>query len=203
MAAKFTLSWDNNPGLANPIAQVQRASVRRKVPLGNWSTVGFNPTNDMQKTVNTAQSPDLLYNVVYQFIIETVCSTGASSINDNGIREAIQFQCVASEIAISHEGMSAYLDFTDTNIQAVEFTLKNESGDVIGGPEEKSVQLGGASFTFRGLEPSTHYILESVYIAMVNGTEIRSEACTEDIYTTAVPECPAPRNLSVTVTTLG
>lgn len=130
--AQFTLSWDNGNILTNENALSQRASYRPRTGDGPWITTGFDPTNDMEKEITEADSPDTLNdNIVYQFKIEAICTTGGPTINDNGVREAINFVCITPTITHTYKYGDIELDVSNTDITKATITLRKGSNNAL------------------------------------------------------------------------
>lgn len=130
--AQFTLNWDNGNILTNENALSQRASYRPRTGDGPWITDGFTPTNDMDKSENTADTPDTLNdNIVYQFKVEAICEVGGPTINDNGVREGINFICLTPSLTHTYKHGDITLDVSGTDITKAEITLKKSSNNAL------------------------------------------------------------------------
>lgn len=174
--AQFTLNWDNTAVLAHPNSTGQRASYRQKSVGGAWITVGFTPTNDLPKTATTTDSPNsLLTNVVYEFKIESLCTVGGPTINDNGIREAIEFACITPVTGVTETTSTITLDVTGLDITKARFTLRKASDNtIVYGPT--TVNRIGDSIMLQavGLTGSTNYYWQVELYATVNLIEVIS-----------------------------
>lgn len=202
----FTLNWDNTLLLANANSIAQRASYRRKDVGGAWITGGFTPLNDMLKTVNTALSPNLLDNVLYEFRVQGICTVGGPTINTNGVKEQIGFACIVPSMSQTDVAATASINTTGLNITKVIFTLRRLSDNVIvGGPTTITVVGNLAQTTMTGLTDTTGYYWQIQLIAVVEGVEVVSSAieylgtvCGPYTFdTTAPPACQAPEDLEV------
>lgn len=176
MAAQFTLNWDNTAVLAHPNSTGQRVSYRQKSVGGAWITAGFTPANDLATNVNSADTPNsLLDNVVYEFKVENLCSEGGPTINDNGVREAIEFACITPDTDQDFESASISINLTGTDITKVRFTLKRASDNtIIAGPTVVNRVANAASFNVTGLVPETNYYWQVELYANVNNIEVIS-----------------------------
>ena len=204
--AQFTLQWNNSAALANSNAISQRVSYRQKSVGGSFITTGFSPSNDLAVSVTTANTPTLSDNVVYEFIVQTICTTGGPTNNDNGIVEAIQFGCINPSISKTDTASTINLDVTGTNITKARFTLRKTSDNsVVSGPTVVLVSGNAASTTATGLTASTSYYWQIELYAIVGGVEVISSSgsyigspCGPYSFNNdAPPQCPAPTNLTV------
>lgn len=175
MAAQFNLTWDNTDVNASSNSLHQRASYRQKSVGGSFITTGFTPANDMAKTVNAATTPStLLFNAVYEFKVENLCTVGGPTINDNGVREAIQFSCINPTTDQDHDSASISVNLTGLDITKVKFTLKKASDNTI--VASSLVVKSGTSVAYNatGLTPTTNYYWQIELYANVNSVEVIS-----------------------------
>jgi hypothetical protein len=174
---QFTLNWDNSAVLASANSTGQRASYRQKSVGGAFNTGGFAPANDLLTSASTVLSPVVLNNVVYEFIIENLCSSGGPTLIDNGIQEQIAFSCIGLNVVKDHESSTATIDLTNTDITKVRFILRKSSDNtIVYGPND-IVRISGAnsiSVTATGLTASTTYYWQVILFAVVNGVEVNS-----------------------------
>lgn len=204
--AVFTLVWDNTVVLANANAIAQRASHRRKDVGGTWFTIGYAPTNDMDKSVSLATSPDLLPNVIYEFRVQAICTTGGPTSNANGIQEQIIFECINPTINHTDVASTISLDVTGLNLTKARFTLRKTSDNtIVSGPITVAVSVNTITTTTTGLTASTNYYWQVELLTTIMGVEVISSSisyldsvCTPYSFTTSVPAtCPAPSDLKV------
>lgn len=205
--ANFTLVWDNAAVLASANSISQRVSYRRKDVGGSWITTGFIPVNDMSKSINSALSPTLLDNVIYEFRVQNICTTGGPTINGNGIQEQIVFACITPDVSHTDTASSISITTTALNITKARFTLRKQSDNtIVYGPVVASVISNTAQATATGLTASTTYYWQVELYTTVNNTEVISSngayigaVCGPYNVTTSVPAvCVAPINLVVT-----
>lgn len=202
----FTLNWDNAAVLISANAIGQRAGYRRKDVGGSWITAGFTPANDLLKTAITALSPDLLVNVVYEFRVQGICTTGGPTINTNGVQEQIGFECITPTTSQSDIAATASINTTGLNITKVRFTLRKTSDNsIVSAATTVTVVSNLAQRTATGLTASTSYYWQIELIAVIDGIEVFSSAgaylggvCGPyTVVTTAPAACPAPADLEV------
>lgn len=206
--AQFTLTWDNTDVLSSGNSINQRASVRRKTPVGAWVTAGFSPTNDLATSVITVITPALIDNVIYQFKIETICTAGGPTINDNGIQEAIQFGCINPTIENTDVTAQLVLNVINTDITKARITLRLAADDSPISIQVVNKLVNSITANVNGLIPSTSYYWQVELYTIVDGVEIVSSSsdyinnpCGAYAFTTesAIPPdvCPAPDNFEV------
>lgn len=202
----YTLNWDNTVVLSSPNVIAQRAGYRRKDVGGAWITTGFTPTNDLLKTAITALSPNLLANVVYEFRVQAICTTGGPTTNSNGIVEQIIFVCLTPATSQADVSASISLNVTGLNITKAKFTLRKTSDNsIVYGPATIVAAFNTIQTTATGLVASTSYYWQVELIAVVNGIEVLSSAVNYlnavcgpyTVVTTAPAACVAPGVLTV------
>lgn len=131
MPLQFTLTWINTAIATNDNVLNQTVSYRPKTAGGAWITAGFTPANNMNKTVNTADTPNLVYNIVYEFKVETLCTLNGPTINDDGIEEAIGFECITPDLDQTYNTATITLNVTGLDITKARFTLRKSSNNAI------------------------------------------------------------------------
>lgn len=204
----FTLSWDNTALVSNANSVAQRASYRRKSIGGIWFTAGFTPLNDLPTSAITCNSPDLPFNIVFEFRVQNICTTNGPTTNSNGPQDQIMFNCLAEDQATFTQtdiAATADLDVTGTDIIKAKFTLRKISDNsVVGAQTTVPVTANHIQKTFTGLVASTDYYWVIELIAVVNGIEVSSaepyyvgSPCIYNITTAAPATCLAPSNLIV------
>lgn len=172
---QFTLSWDNSDVAASPNATGQRVSYRQKSVGGAWIDTGFNPNNDLGVNDNTAVSPTILNNVVYEFKVEALCASGGPTLNDNGIQEEIAFACIAPTIQNTDVTSQITLNLANTDITKVRFTLRKVSDNTVAHGPMDIVRIGNIVTTVAAsLAPSTNYYWQVILFANINGGEVNS-----------------------------
>lgn len=178
--ATIDLNWDNTAVNASANATGQRASKRITAVGGAWLTTGFLPVNDLPKTANTTVAT-VTVNRVYQFKVEALCAMGGPTINSNGIKEGIVFECVgnteggpgenAGEVFFRHTGFDTAVD-----INKVKFELYDETNTtLIDTSPELDATAPPMEHTFTGLTPGDEFCVRVVYGAMVDGVQVWSE----------------------------
>lgn len=211
--ALLTLNWDNTLVLASANATGQRASKRIKSVGGAFSTLGFNPANDLLKTaVTTDATVDA--NKVYEFMIQAICISGGPTMNTNGLQEGIVFQCIEPSFDETNTTIDVVVNLAGLDITKIRVRLKKQSDDSLVGTVTANKIGTIATASFSGLTASTDYYVEIELYATVNGVEVISsaaeylnEVCGGNIdgyqvSTTANPSCPAPLDLEVVTTPL-
>lgn len=197
--ANFNLTWTPNI-TANVTAQ--RAYYRQRSIGGSYITTGFSPANDISTSVTATAINGLSDNVVYQFQIANICTTGGPTFNNNGVQEGIKFSCIAPTATEAGTSVTGVVSSIPTDITKIRFSLYDSSvSTLLQGPIDVVVSGASASHVFTGLTNSTTYIIRTELIAVVNGTEVISScgiASQVSITTSAPSACPAPTNLIVT-----
>ena len=200
--AILTLNWNPAPS-GNPSFTNQRATAIAKPNglLPNKIT-GFNPQNLMGTAVNTATYTTDYVNVIYRFIVESICSNSILP-NTNGVQEQIFFRCLQtlpkSQEIIDNTNYTMQLlrngynqidggqIFTNPvlSIDSVEVSLADVNGNVVKGPfpAVQTTTTGNTEiyqYIFTGLTPGVTYTPRSVLIAtiLINGiaTPVRSDS---------------------------
>lgn len=203
--AQFLLQWDNADVIGSGNSLNQRASVRRKTPVGAWVTAGFSPANDLATSVISATTPVLLDNVIYQFKIENICTAGGPTLNDNGIREAIQFGCIAPVLVNTDSSSTATVDLTNLDITRIRFILRRLSDNAIISSTNVTKVGNSAVSSVTGLAPSTDYYWTLELYSIIEGVEVISSdseyignVCGNYGFTTSAPlACVAPDDFEV------
>lgn len=194
--ANFNLSW-----ILTVTANVtgQRAYYRQKTVGGAFLTTGFSPANDLSTSATSTSIAGLLDNVVYQFQIANLCSTGGPTFNANGIQEGIKFACVTPTETHTHNSATGTVSGLPSDITSVIFTLTDAGGTALSTPVTSVTSAGSASATFTGLTPSSDFFIKVEFTAVVNGATVTSAlgTCNVQIKTENAPACPAPTNLVV------
>jgi hypothetical protein len=202
----FSVDWDNTAVLASVNAIGQRVGYRRKDIGGAWITTGFTPLNDLPKSAANAVSPDLLVNVVYEFRVQAICTTGGPTANSNGIQEQIVFACITPTITKTDIASTISIDVTGLNVNKARLTLRKQSDNsIVYGPTTTLESGGTIQATATGLIASTAYYWQIELGAVINGGGVLSSdpfylnaLCTPYNVTTNPPAaCVAPESLSV------
>jgi hypothetical protein len=204
--AQFTLNWFAAAVIVNPNATGQRALYRQKSIGGAFISTGFTPTNDLPKTAETATSPVVADNIVWEFKVQALCNIGGPVDNDNGIEEAIKFVCLVPIVTKTETTAQAVLNVLNTDITKATFILVRDSDSaVISGPT--SVNRVGNSITHNvsSLIGATQYHWEIALFATINGVEVSSAQvgylnapCISASFTTDAPVCDPVTSLTVT-----
>lgn len=198
--ATFTLHWDNTAVLANSNVTAQRASYRRRSVGGTFATTGFTPANDMAKSVVSAVTGTLLDNVVYQFKVEAICTSGGPSINSNGLVENIKFDCIIAEVAPQSNSVLVKYTSLPVDIISVDFTIWDNAGtSIIQGPFNVPVVAGATQRMFTGLASATNYQSGIKLRAVLNNatiTQVISPECKTAFTTADAGDCDAPTNVT-------
>ena len=167
---------------------------------------GFSPANDLLVAAITATSPVLTDNVVYEFIVETLCTKNGPTNNSNGIIEQIGFSCLTPVVSQTDVASTITLNITGLNITKARFTLRKTSDSSI--VSAATIVAASGNFitrTVAGLAASTSYYWQVEIYATINGVEIISSnvaylnaLCGPYTFITNAPTtCPAPDNLIV------
>lgn len=198
MSAQFTLYWSNTKILSNTNVTAQRAVYRLRSVGGSFISSGFTPTNDMAKSVVSADSPSIADNVVAQFKIQSICTVNGPRDNDNGIKEAINFTCISPTITKTHNQATVNINITGLDITGARFTLKKTSDNsIVQPPILGTVTSTTISYTKTGLVASTSYYWEIELYAIIDNIEVISSSdnylganCGNYSFTTdATPTC--------------
>ncbi len=178
MSAQFQLNWDNTAALANANAIGQRAIYRQKAVGGSFISTGFTPANDLPTSANTTNSPVLFTNKIYEFKVQVICTAGGPTDNENGIQEALKFECLDMSNMNSLSGVGTVtitVDCSGTDITKGRFKLiKNLDDSVIDGPDIIDRVGTTLTYTASGLIDEFTYHFELELYATVNGVEIIS-----------------------------
>ena len=193
--ANIALTW-NPANNANSISQ--RASAIAKVNgLTPNITSNFSPVNDMAKTITSAIYNTSNPNLVYRFMVETICTTGGPISNTNGIQEQIFFACLPNNSILAEvngntikvkviKGQYLSVDGVSypngtSSIEGAEFTLYNSNNTVLISGPHLGVETGtgatlGYEYIFGGLAISTQYTIRYVLSSTINSNPVRSDA---------------------------
>ena len=170
--AQFTLSWNNTAVNANPNATAQTALYRGKTAGGAFSSMGFTPSNNMAKSVNSALSPVVSNNIVYEFKVQSVCSVNGPTDNDNGLQEAMQFECILPTLTKSETTATATISVTGLDITRALFTLRRASDNVLISGATQVDRIGNSiAHTVTGLTGNVGYYWQIELIALVKGVQ--------------------------------
>ena len=205
--AQFTLNWDNTELLANANVTAQRASYRRKSVGGAYITTGFSPTNNLAKSAITTNSPVLTDNVIYEFILESLCISNGPTPNDNGVREMIGFGCIVPSMVLGDTTAIVTLDATGTDITKARFTLFL-LGNPVKGPIVIIRSIDSIVYNIGGLVQNTSYYLQVELYSTINNIEVISSTvgfiaspCGDYlVHTTVTPVCNPTTSLTVSST---
>lgn len=208
--AQITLDWDNSNILDNPNIISQRASYRPRTAGGPFITVGFIPSNDMDKTVITADTPNTLSdNIVYEVKVEAICTVNGPTINDNGVQEFISFACLTPVLTKTSTTANITLNVSGLDITKARFTLRRASDNLIMTGPTVVARVGTTiSLDKTGLVGSTGYYWQVELYATINSTEVISSSstylgtiCSPYPFTTDAPPVCDPIT-AVTVTSI-
>lgn len=159
----------------------------------------FNPdaTNDIGKAVGSATFTTTNTNLIYRFMVETICTGGTTTPNNTGVREGIKFECVPFSVKQGDVTLTTYTarvlkNYYSTvdgvahspkvsSITAVEFSLYDAAnttpvagailGTLVGTGDDQAFE-----YTFPNLAPDTQYTLRHVLLSVLNGTTtVRSD----------------------------
>lgn len=194
------LRWDNTAALANPNVIAQRASKRIKTVGGAYSTLGFTPTNDLVMIAVPEMSVTVVDNKVYEFKVESICSSGGPTANSNGIQEGIAFVCIPPDISEDIDTVTVNVDLAGTDITKVRYTLRRQDNNVIiGGPTIVNKVADAALHIFDPVDDNTAYYLTVEMYAVVGGVEVISsninylgDVCGGNVAGYQITTSPAP-----------
>lgn len=218
----FSFDWDNSAVVTNDNVLGQRISLKRKVGAHPWTTGGFVPANDINKTIHHASNSVLDPNEVHEFKIETICGVGGPILSNNGIQEQITFQCIEPHFDVSSynpinpfappgtpQNANVYFEVaipTD-DITRVEVHIRRASDDhdMINGFSVDLFMGDGIAYrTYGPLDVGVGYYIQARYYSVVNGVIVHSDQnaylgawCSSQVYTV-----PAPGISSTTTTTI-
>jgi len=156
------------------------------------------PTYTQYATLNAAASsvniPGLSPNVVYIFRITNNCGSGsASAVTKTGI----EITCATITSVTTDTSIVASFAPLGGDIDRYVVNLYDAGGvnllqtQTFTGPFDTQINA-----TFTGLTPSTSYLVE---VQPAAGSTIRTNCTKITATTTAVPGCPLPTNLTVTI----
>lgn len=176
MPVQFTLTWESDD-LIGVNALNQTALYRRKSVGGVFISTGFTPSNNIAKVVESALSPSLLDNVIYEFKIETNCTENGPSSNKNGIVEAINFSCLLPTIISNATQTTITLDVTGTDITKAKFILRKISDNSLAAAPVIVSKLVNSITTTIPVAAADYYWQVNLY-SLVNGIEVVGTTCT-------------------------
>lgn len=202
--AVITLNWDNTAVNASANVTGQRASKRIKIIGGAFDITGFSPANNLPKSADTVDAT-VITNRVYEFKIEAICASGGPTINNNGLKDGIVFECIVPSFSVTSTQIQVTVNLLNTDITKVKATLKKTSDDLVHGIQTVNNVANQAVITFTGLAAGTGYYLELELYAVVDGVEVISSdsaylgnVCGPyNVSTSVAPGCPAPADLIV------
>lgn len=182
--ANFSIDWDNSQVNASSNALNQRVSKRISPDSNNpgatptFSTAGFTPTNDMNKSVSHATTTGLA-NVLYEFKVEAICTTGGPTINNNGVRQEIVFECIPVTLIVNtsapDSSLKASINTIGLDITKVRYILKDGiTNAIISSQIINTNQIGLTTATFTGLTANHPYYASAEFYSIVNGVEVIS-----------------------------
>ncbi len=170
------LSWNNIALLASPNVLAVRAWQRQKIIGGTYYTTGFLPANDLAPSLFSTEFIAAVVNKVYEFKVESICSSGGPSENTNGIQEGMVFGCLtltSIPVASATDSWSGVINVTATDLQGVKFTLKKQADDTVVGLVQDIPQVAGiCQIDYTGLDSATAYYVEAIMYATVNGVQV-------------------------------
>jgi hypothetical protein len=194
---QFNLAWFAAPVMVNPNAISQRALYRRKSVGGAFISTGFTPANDLTIVTQAVTSPDLLANVIWEFKVQAICTTGGPVDNNNGLVEGLKFACLTPVTSSTTSTATIQINISNTDITKATFTLHKSSDDsVIFGPTTVNPSGSIIQNVAIGLDDDTEYYWSYHLHALVNGVEINSLAvnqlnssCESDPFSTLPDVC--------------
>jgi len=184
--AQFTLSWNNTSVLASANVINLRALYRYKTVGGSFISTGFTPTNDMAKSVVTADTPELDENKVVETKVQSICTDNGPTDNDNGLQEAIEFACIVPTLTKTDTTGTIEVDTTGLDITKIRFTLRKAiDNTIVGTATTVNASISApTSISKTGLIQTTNYYWQVELYATVNNIEIKSEVCSPYPFTT-------------------
>lgn len=174
--SQFTLIWNNIALLSSPNALTQAAEYRYRLVGGAYIATGFSPDNPLANSVSTTDSPTLDDNKVVQFKIQTLCTAGGPTDNDNGVQEGINFIEIIPTITKTTTTANISINATGTDITKARFTLRKSSDNSI---VDQTIVNNISNTLVRpvtGLTYSTNYYWEVEFYANVNSVEVISSS---------------------------
>lgn len=174
--SQFTLIWNNSALLVSSNALTQTAEYRYRLVGGAYISTGFSPTNPLAKAATTTDSPTLDDNKVIQFKIQTDCTTGGPSDNDNGLQEVINFIEIIPTITKTDTTANITIDATGTDITKARLTLRKASDNSIVDQIIVNKVSNNIIRPITGLSYSTNYYWQVEFYANVNSIEVLSSA---------------------------
>jgi hypothetical protein len=188
---QFTLTWDNTDIVSDLNSTGQRAAYRYKTLGGAFVTTGFTPSNDLAKSVTTADSPILDDNKVIEFKVQNLCTQNGPTDNDNGIQEVLQFNCLVPTITKTTTTSGISLNVTGLDITKAKFTLRKAvDNTLVGVPVVIDRISNTISVTATPIDSSTNYYWQVNLYATLNNVEVISDLCSPYPFTTdTIPVC--------------
>lgn len=173
--ATFTLNW--TPNIIGNVTG-QRVYRRQKSIGGSFLTTGFTPSNDLSTSANTATIGSMVNNVIYEFQVANLCTTGGPTFHDT-IQEGIKFTCLGLSISPGTDPttqINVESNTSGTDIQTITVNIiETISGNLI---ETKTLAAtGSTTMTFSGLQSNMSYSFTYSYTATINGVSVSSFVC--------------------------
>lgn len=206
----YMLSWDNTEIVANTNTVSQIAYYREKIISGEFSTIGFIPSNPLDGATNLVISPDLPNaNSIYEFKLEVTCAQNGPIMNENGLLEGIRFSCLAAPtITFGETAAQAMYDLSGggNSITKIRFVLRKDSDNSIIKDETVTPVAGIFTSSITGLDTGTAYYYQTEYFSELNGVEVRSGSadqlnalCGDYDFITETPVCNPVTNIVIHV----
>lgn len=206
----YMLSWDNTEIVANTNTVSQIAYYREKIISGEFSTIGFIPSNPLDGATNLVISPDLPNaNSIYEFKLEVTCAQNGPIMNENGLLEGIRFSCLAAPtITFGETTAQAMYDLSGggNSITKIRFVLRKDSDNSIIKDETVTPVAGIFTSSITGLDTGTAYYYQTEYFSELNGVEVRSGSadqlnalCGDYDFITENPVCNPVTNIVIHV----
>lgn len=166
----MNLNW--TPSITGNVT-AQRASKRKKAVGGAFDTTGFTPANNMGTGVSSATTT-VLNNIIYEFKIENLCTTGGPTLNNNGIIEQIKFACILPAITRTSTTININISLVGLDITKVRYVLKKQSDSSTIATHTINKVSDNVPDTFTGLDPATGYYFTIEMYTTINGGEVIS-----------------------------
>jgi hypothetical protein len=162
------MQWTPNPSAVSQIGKY------RQRDTGSWVTnFNLDPANPQDGTNNGAKVLKLNMNTVYQFQVDTNCTSGTSSSN---LYEWVQFADVMPNMTAS---VASHVVSVTTNplvtCQYVEYTLVNTTTSAV--VSTATTNSSSPTAGFQAVPTGTYHILYRIG-ATVNGTLVYSDSAT-------------------------
>jgi len=219
MPKKFNLSWNNTSIQGNANVVSQEAGYQSKLVPG-WITTGFtNYANPIPVAQHTSTSPDLNDNIIYQFRVNSLCSTGGPMPNIGGVVEAIHFACIVASTVMSGISATCTINLANTSITKVRFSLKEMLGSTPSPSDPvklsptvvaRDTTANTATVTVNNLEYTKKYYWETELYSTIRNNSVDTEVissspaylgvrCIDQFTMPAPPSCAAVTALIVEV----